>query len=156
MPQLLDGMDAARDFYFEPFSQIVMNGWVKSRIALVGDAGFGPSPAVGGGTSLAVVSGYMLAREIANAAAGDPANALASYERNILPIVEQSRQIGPALVKSLIPTSRLSIALSFMSAKILMALPKAIRGRLPLLPRKAVIGMRAIAEAQLDPPHIQE
>lgn len=155
VPQLLDGMNGARDFYFEPFSQILMDGWVKSRIALVGDAGFGPSPAVGGGTSLAVVSAYMLARQIANAT-DYPAHALTTYERNVLPIVEKSRQIGPALVKSLIPTSRLSIALSFMSAPILMALPRAIRGRLPLLPGKAVVGMRAIAEAQLDPPRVQE
>ncbi|GGA51292.1 FAD-binding monooxygenase [Nitratireductor aestuarii] len=155
VPQLLAGMDGAQDFYFEPFSQILMGGWVKSRIALVGDAGFGPSPAVGGGTSLAVVSAYMLARQIANAA-DDPAHALTAYERDVLPIVEKSRQIGPVLVKSLIPTSRLSIALSFLSAPILMALPRAIRGRLPLLPGKAVVGMRAIAEAPLDPPHVRE
>ena len=66
-PRLLDYLDECRDFYFDSFSQIRMDTWSRGRITLVGDAGYGPAPAVGGGTSLAAVAAYVLARELAEA-----------------------------------------------------------------------------------------
>ena len=49
VPRLLAEMDAADDFYFDSISQIVMDSWTKGRVTLVGDAGYSPGPAVGGG-----------------------------------------------------------------------------------------------------------
>ena len=49
-----------------------MDSWTRGRVALVGDAGYCPGPAVGGSTSLAVVGAYVLAGELA-AAGGDHA-----------------------------------------------------------------------------------
>jgi hypothetical protein len=60
-------VDAADDFYFDSISQIVMNSWTKGRVTLVGDAGYSPGPAVGGGTSIAMVGAYVLAQELAQA-----------------------------------------------------------------------------------------
>ena len=67
VPRLLAEMDAATDFYFDSISQIVMDSWVKGRVTLVGDAGYSPGPAVGGGTSIAMVGAYVLAQELAQA-----------------------------------------------------------------------------------------
>ena len=64
VPRLLAEMDAADDFYFDSISQIVMDSWSKGRVTLVGDAGYSPGPAVGGGTSIAMVGAYVLAQEL--------------------------------------------------------------------------------------------
>jgi 2-polyprenyl-6-methoxyphenol hydroxylase-like FAD-dependent oxidoreductase len=64
VPRLLAEIDAAEDFYFDSISQIVMDSWIKGRVTLVGDAGYSPGPAVGGGTSIAMVGAYVLAQEL--------------------------------------------------------------------------------------------
>lgn len=69
VPHLLDRLTGAKDFYFESLDQITMQSWHRGRIALVGDAAYCPAPAVGGGTSLAVIGAYTLARELAEAKA---------------------------------------------------------------------------------------
>lgn len=145
VPRLLQSLGEARNFYFDSFSQIVMESFTSGRIALVGDAGYCPAPAVGGGTSLAVVGAYALARSLAQAA-GDHQRALRNHESDMRDIVVKSREIGPALVKTLIPSTEAAISLSFLAGPLLMALPDSIRRWLPVLPPKAVKGMRAIAE----------
>ncbi len=55
VPRLLAELEHAEDFYFDSISQIRMDGWSQGRVTLVGDAGYCPAPAVGGGTSLAMV-----------------------------------------------------------------------------------------------------
>ena len=72
VPRLLDQVDQAPAFYFDAITQLVMDHWTRGRVALVGDAGYCPGPAVGGSTSLAVVGAYTLAGELADAG-GDPA-----------------------------------------------------------------------------------
>src|SRR5439155_13815919 len=64
VPRLLDEMERATDFYFDSISQVVMDTWSRGRVTLVGDAGYSPGPAVGGGTTLAVVGAYVLAGEL--------------------------------------------------------------------------------------------
>lgn len=147
-PRLLNCLDQARDFYFESFTQIRMQSWTKDRIALVGDAGYGPGPAVGGGTSLAVVGACILAGELAEAAGDIPAG-LRNYEAALRDVVTDSRRIGPALVKSLIPSSDLAIDLGPRLLPVLTALPGPVRRRLPILPRQATKGLRAIARTPL-------
>jgi hypothetical protein len=59
-----------RHIYLDSISTVVMDSWNRGRVTLVGDAGYSPGPAVGGGTSLAVVGAYVLASELA-APSGD-------------------------------------------------------------------------------------
>jgi 2-polyprenyl-6-methoxyphenol hydroxylase-like FAD-dependent oxidoreductase len=149
VPRLLQSVEDARYFYFDAFSQIHMESYTKGRIALVGDAGYCPAPAVGGGTSLAVVGAYTLAHRIAQAA-GDHRLGLHNYELDMRDVVIKSREIGPALVKTLIPSTEMAISLSFFLGPLVMALPDSVRRWLPVLPRRAVNGMRAIAEAAIE------
>jgi 2-polyprenyl-6-methoxyphenol hydroxylase-like FAD-dependent oxidoreductase len=147
-PRLLGYLDECRDFYFDSFSQIRMDSWSRGRITLVGDAGYGPAPAVGGGTSLAAVAAYVLARELAEAD-GDYLIGLRNYENAIQDAVIRSRDIGPAVLNTLIPQSRFAIWLGQQLAPLVLGLPGTIQQWLPLLPRKATGAMRAISAIPL-------
>jgi 2-polyprenyl-6-methoxyphenol hydroxylase-like FAD-dependent oxidoreductase len=115
----------------------------------VGDAGYAPGAGVGGGTSLAVVAAYALARELA-AAGGDHTVGFRNYEDEIRDTVVRSRAIGPALLKTLIPTSRAQIWLGMQVARLLPRLPKRLKRSISLFPREAVQGMRSIASLPLE------
>jgi 2-polyprenyl-6-methoxyphenol hydroxylase-like FAD-dependent oxidoreductase len=148
VPRLLDSLDQAQFFYFDSFSQIRMESWTTGRIALVGDAGYGSAPGVGGGTSLAVLGAYLLAGELAVAGA-DPAQGLSKYEDSLRDVVAASRHIGPAIMRSLLPATDFAIGASFRLAPVLMALPAALRRWFPTLPRKATRSLRVIADAPI-------
>jgi 2-polyprenyl-6-methoxyphenol hydroxylase-like FAD-dependent oxidoreductase len=104
MPRLLAELDKADDLYLDSISTIVMHTWTRGRITLVGDAGYSPGAAVGGGTSLAVVGAYALASELA-AAGGDHLRGLEAYEQALRPAVRHSQRIGPTVLRTLIPRS---------------------------------------------------
>ena len=126
VPQLLEHLQTAEDFYFDSIAQITLDTWSKGRIGLVGDAGYCPGPAVGGGTSLAVMTAYVLARELA-AARSDLVSGLKNYERIIRPLVDQSRRIGPKLMGTIIPGSPLALRLMPFAAATLAKLPTAMQ-----------------------------
>lgn len=103
VPNFLKYLDAAEDFYFDSISQITLDSWHRGRVALVGDAGYSPGPAVGGGTSLAAVTAYVLAGELATHA--DPVAGLRAYENRVRGFVLQNRQVAPKMMKALLPSS---------------------------------------------------
>ncbi len=92
-PRLLEEMRDASDFYFDDVSQIRMDHWSNGRVALVGDAAFGPTLITGQGTSMAIVGAYVLAGELA-AAGGDYRTAFARYEQECRSYMEQNQQIA--------------------------------------------------------------
>jgi 2-polyprenyl-6-methoxyphenol hydroxylase-like FAD-dependent oxidoreductase len=73
-------------------------------VTLVGDAGYSPGPAVGGGTTIAVVGAYVLAGEL-HRAGGDPAVALGAYEHKMREFVRLNRKLGTTNVRRLIPAT---------------------------------------------------
>lgn len=89
IPRLLDAMGQAPDFYFDAMAQVRMPSWHTGRVALLGDAGYCPSPLSGQGTSLALVGAYVLA------AAGDDHQAgFAAYDRRMRPFVELNQALA--------------------------------------------------------------
>ena len=98
MPQLIESMWQAEDFYFDSMSQTRMDRWSNGRVALVGDAAFCPSAMSGQGTSVALVGAYVLAGELA-AADGEFAAAVENYELEIRHFVENNQQL-PFLVRN--------------------------------------------------------
>jgi 2-polyprenyl-6-methoxyphenol hydroxylase-like FAD-dependent oxidoreductase len=101
VPRLIEAMHAAPDFYLGVVAQVRMERWTKGRVALVGDAGYCPSPYSGQGTSLALVGAYVLAEELARAR-GDHVTAFARYDARMRPyvdmnqaLVELSRDLAP-------------------------------------------------------------
>lgn len=65
--EVLQAMDQTDDFYASETAQIICPYLVNGRVALVGDAGFCPSPLTGMGTSLAIIGAYVLAGELSRA-----------------------------------------------------------------------------------------
>jgi 2-polyprenyl-6-methoxyphenol hydroxylase-like FAD-dependent oxidoreductase len=148
VPRLLEYLGGTSAFYFDSISQIRMDTWSRGRVTLVGDAGYAPGAGVGGGTSLAAVAAYVLAGELA-AAGGDHTVGFRAYEDAIRDTVVRSRAIGPSLMKRLVPATRAEIWLGVQAARLLPRLPRRLREAIPVLPRDALQGLRAIASLPL-------
>jgi 2-polyprenyl-6-methoxyphenol hydroxylase-like FAD-dependent oxidoreductase len=143
LPRLLAELEGASDFYFDSISQIHMPSWSNGRVTLVGDAGYCPGPAVGGGTAVAVVGAHVLAGAL-RAAGGDPATAFRSYERELRELVRLSHTIGPRVMKTLIPKTPRQVWLTTQAMRLLPRLPATLRGRLLSLQRGPARALAAI------------
>ncbi|MGW2787264.1 FAD-dependent monooxygenase [Streptomyces populi] len=118
----LDELDRTPAFYFDSITQLRMDTWSRGRVTLVGDAGYCPGPAVGGGTSLAVVGAYVLAGELARAD-GDHERAFPAYERVMAEHVRGSRAVALSAARTLIPASRLGVWGLAQGARLISVLP---------------------------------
>ncbi|MER7673953.1 FAD-dependent monooxygenase [Kitasatospora sp. NPDC096128] len=114
--RLVAGLAAADDFAFDSFGQIHLERYSRGRVALLGDAGYSPSPLTGLGTSLALVGAYLLAGELA-AAAGDFTTAYARYEERMRPYVARAQELPPGGVGGYAPDSALMIRLRAASMR---------------------------------------
>jgi 2-polyprenyl-6-methoxyphenol hydroxylase-like FAD-dependent oxidoreductase len=132
VPRLLDETDRASAFYFDSVTQLRMSHWTRGRVALVGDAGYCPGPAVGGSTSLAVVGAYTLAGELA-VAAGDAATAFPAYEAAMADYVQRSRKFAITMAKRIIPSTRAQTWALTTGVKLFTTLPQAVARRLTAL-----------------------
>ncbi|HEY0332437.1 MAG TPA: FAD-dependent monooxygenase [Stenotrophomonas sp.] len=79
-------------FYCGDLAQVHLPAWSAGRVVLVGDAAHCTSPFSGQGTSLALVGGFVLARELARSST-DVASAFASYERRMRPYVKLNQAL---------------------------------------------------------------
>ncbi|MFD7840752.1 FAD-dependent monooxygenase [Streptomyces sp. NPDC059761] len=86
----------APDFYCDAMAQIRMDSWSRGRVALLGDAGYCPSPLSGQGTSIALVGAYVLADCLARAARTQSGHsaAYADYERRMRPFVTLNQALA--------------------------------------------------------------
>jgi 2-polyprenyl-6-methoxyphenol hydroxylase-like FAD-dependent oxidoreductase len=150
VPRLLSELDHASDFYFDSISQIRMPSWSRGRVTLVGDAGYCPGPAVGGGTALAVVGAYVLAGEL-RAAGGDPATAFRGYEASMREVVARFRTIGPTVMKTLIPRSRLQVWLTTQALRLVPRLPATLQRRLSAFQGRPARALDAVALEKYEP-----
>ena len=89
LPELIKELGVAEDFYFDSMTQIHMPRWSAGRVALVGDAAYGPSFFSGQGTSIALVGAYVLAGELARHASHEAA--FHAYERTARAFVEANQ-----------------------------------------------------------------
>lgn len=143
VPRLLAELEHAPDFYFDSISQIRMASWSSGRVTLVGDAGYCPGPAVGGGTALAVVGAYVLAGEL-RTADGDPATAFRRYETELGEVVRRFRTIGPTVMKTLIPATPLQVSLTVQVLRLVPRLPTTLQRRLSAFQGRPARALQAI------------
>ena len=85
----------ASGFYLQESAQVKSKSLVNGRVALLGDAGYAPSPLTGQGTTLALVGAYILAGSILNHA--DNREALQQYENHVRPFVNNSQKLMPGI-----------------------------------------------------------
>ncbi len=91
VPKLLDLMEKADDLFYDGTTYVDLDKWSQGRVALVGDAAYGPSFFTGQGGSLAMVGAYVLAVELLKA--DSHAEAFANYEETMRPFVEMNRAL---------------------------------------------------------------
>ena len=121
-PRLLAAMRTAPDFFFDSVGQVHLDRWSAGRTALLGDAGYCPTPLTGLGTSLALVGAYVLAGELA-VAGGDHRTAFCRYEQIMRPYVTRGQQLPPGGVSGYAPRSRAAIALRAASMRMMTHWP---------------------------------
>jgi 2-polyprenyl-6-methoxyphenol hydroxylase-like FAD-dependent oxidoreductase len=122
LPQILRGLPDAADFYLDSLTQVRLDSWSSGRVALVGDAGYSPSPLTGLGTCLSLVGAYVLAGELA-AAGGDHRVAFARYDELLRPYVKQCQELPPGGVNGFLPSGRGAIAMRAMTMRAMTRWP---------------------------------
>lgn len=87
-------MQTADDFDLQKAAQVKLDKCTYSRVALLGDAGYCPSPFTAMGTSLAITGAYVLAGEILQQRDNIPVG-LQKYERELRPLVTKLQKLAP-------------------------------------------------------------
>lgn len=109
VPELLHEMSLCENFYFDKFCQIRMPSWSKGRVALVGDAGYCPSPAAGMGGSVAILGAAALADALQKHP-NDLREAFAEYDSTLRPLVDKIQTTAVDVgLKMFIPASEEAI-----------------------------------------------
>lgn len=121
-PRVLQEMGTAADFYFDLIAQVRMEQWVRDRVALVGDAGYSPSPVTGLGTSMALVGACVLAGEIARSN-GSHGVALARYQSAMRHYVKQCQKLPPGGLQGMLPRTRAAIWMRNVSMRMMKQWP---------------------------------
>lgn len=116
VPWMLEAAREASDLAFDSLGQVKLPHWSTGRVALVGDAGYCPTPLTGLGTSLALVGAYVLAGELA-AAGGDHRVAFPRYEQVVRPYVTKAQELPPGGVKSFAPDTAFKIKVQALSMR---------------------------------------
>lgn len=96
-------MMSSDDFYASENVQVKLPSLYQGRFALVGDAGHASGPS-GGGTSLALAGGYVLAGELSKHD-GDVEAGLRAYDQTMTPIAREMQNIPPFLSAFAAPQS---------------------------------------------------
>jgi 2-polyprenyl-6-methoxyphenol hydroxylase-like FAD-dependent oxidoreductase len=91
--RILDGFDHSEDLYIDNLTQIRIPTWHRGPVCLAGDAGWCVTPMGGGGASLALVSGYVLAASLSTTEPDRLDAALAAYEQWMRPLVDDVQNL---------------------------------------------------------------
>jgi 2-polyprenyl-6-methoxyphenol hydroxylase-like FAD-dependent oxidoreductase len=124
--RFIAGMRSADFFYSQEVVQVRTGTWSRGRVALVGDAGYCPSPYSGMGTSAGLVGAYVLAGEICRTPHDVPA-AFARYHTALRPFVDTIQaEVNPRLLRIGFPKGRAGIRalLAFGAVGSLLRLPE--------------------------------
>ena len=100
-------MPDSDDFYFDSITQVKMKSWTKGRVALLGDAGYCPSPLSGQGNNLALVGAYIFAGELKKAG-GNYHRAFNRYNELLHPFVEANQKLGILAIQSFLVQNEVS------------------------------------------------
>jgi 2-polyprenyl-6-methoxyphenol hydroxylase-like FAD-dependent oxidoreductase len=105
---MLRSLDATKEIYFDPVSQIRMEKWSRHRSTLVGDACECPSLLAAQGSAVAMAGAYILAGEL-KLANGDYHVAFANCERSMHPMIEDKQLAAQKFAKSFTPKTNAGI-----------------------------------------------
>ncbi len=106
--KILEALDQADDLYFDKVSQIRMPRWSRGRVALIGDAAFCVSLLAGQGSALAMISAYVLARELTRTG-NDHRKAFAAYEARLRAFIERKQRAAERFASAFAPRTKLGV-----------------------------------------------
>lgn len=132
--RVLAGFATTDDLYVDRLTQIRMPSWRRGRVALVGDAAWCVTPMGGGGASLALTSGYVLAASLRSQLRDDTADrddtssasverALAAFDDWMRPLVDDVQGIPSGVVRFAYPRSRVGLAARWVVDAVLLSTP---------------------------------
>jgi 2-polyprenyl-6-methoxyphenol hydroxylase-like FAD-dependent oxidoreductase len=128
---ILNRMQESDNFYFDAVTQVTMDSWSKGRIALVGDAGYCPSPLSGQGNNLAFVGAYILAGEL-KATNGNHIQAFTRYNELLRDFVEANQQFGVWVSKSFLVDDKVSKEIAEERSSKILAMIKSVSNGITL------------------------
>lgn len=108
-PRVLEELATSDDVYVDDLTQVRMDGWHDGRVVLAGDAAWCVTPMGGGGASLALTSGYVLAATL-DQHPGDVAAGLAAYEEWMRPLVDDVQTMPRWAIPVAYPQTRAGVA----------------------------------------------
>ncbi|OLR92820.1 FAD-dependent monooxygenase [Actinokineospora bangkokensis] len=114
--RVLDGFDRSDDVYVDHLTQITMSTWHRGRVCLAGDAAWCVTPMGGGGSSLALVGGYVLAASLST---GSVEDGLAAYEEWMRPLVDDVQKVPDWVIPFAYPRTRVGLALREVVDKVM-------------------------------------
>jgi 2-polyprenyl-6-methoxyphenol hydroxylase-like FAD-dependent oxidoreductase len=117
--RVLDGFDDSDDVYLDELTQIRMPRWHRGRVCVIGDAAWCVTPMGGGGASLALTSGYVLAASVT--ADEDLDRALDAFDTWMRPLVDTIQGIPKGIVHFAYPQTRLGLAARGVADKVLLS-----------------------------------
>jgi 2-polyprenyl-6-methoxyphenol hydroxylase-like FAD-dependent oxidoreductase len=124
VPRALAACPPADQVYYDLVAQVVLPGWSRGRVALLGDAAYAVSLLAGQGAALAVAGAYVLAEQLARAASTEAA--LAGYEQALRPVVSARQKTARSTARWFVPGARWQLQVRH-AAVALTALPFADR-----------------------------
>jgi 2-polyprenyl-6-methoxyphenol hydroxylase-like FAD-dependent oxidoreductase len=125
--RVLDGFADSDDVYLDELTQIRMPHWQRGRVCVIGDAAWCVTPMGGGGASLALTSGYVLAASLQAVDRGygltqaDLDAAFVSFDDWLRPLVDQIQGIPKGIVHFAYPQTRLGLAARRVADRVLMS-----------------------------------
>lgn len=114
--RVLDGFDSSDDVYLDHLTQITMSSWSAGRVCLTGDAAWCVTPLGGGGTSLAMTGGYVLAAYLSQGKSIEVA--LGRYEQWMRPLITDAQQLPPGMPGLAYPASTMGVRTLRLAARI--------------------------------------
>ena len=115
--RVVDGFATSQDVYFDYLTQILMTRWSTGRTCVMGDAAWCVTPIGGGGSSLALIGGYVLASFLSQAPpqesgtrqSGDLQPYLEQYEQWMRPLIDKAQQLPPGVPNLVYPKTRIGV-----------------------------------------------
>lgn len=110
--RVIDGFATSKDVYFDYLTQIMMSTWSENRICVTGDAAWCVTPIGGGGSSLALIGGYVLAAFLSQAESNDYEdiqNSLHNYEKWMRPMIDKAQHLPPGAPNLFYPQTKVGV-----------------------------------------------